>query len=56
MLKSQISERMVSSVISDVAFILLYTEKNAFEEVLDYVNYYQKNNLLVNEKRRCRDG
>ena len=44
MVEAQISGRMVSSGISDVAFTLVYSEKNRLKK------------LLINEKRRCRDG
>ena len=52
--KGPISEKLVPSGISHVAFASVFVGENLSEEVDDYDNYYYY--LLVNEKRRCRDG
>ena len=58
--KGPISEKLVSTDISHVAFTSVLLRENPSEEVDDYYNYcyykQQKKHLLVNEKRRCRDG
>ena len=59
MIKAQISGRMASSGISDVAFASVYSEKTRLKKlmiVIIIMNKYQKNHLQVNDKRRCRDG
>ena len=48
MIKAQISGRMVSSGISDVVFASVYSEKTRPKKLMKII--------LVNEKRRCRDG
>ena len=42
MMKAQISGRMVSSSISDVAFALVHSEKTCLKKCFDYDNYYYK--------------
>ena len=57
--KGPISKKLVSSDIIHIAFASVLLGENPSEEVDDYDNYYykqQKKHLLVNEKRRCRDG
>ena len=49
--KAQISGRMASSGISEVAFASVYSEKTRLKKSL--INVIIMN---INEKRRCRDG
>ena len=51
--KCPITKKLASSDISHVALASVLLGENLSEEVDDYDNYYY---LLVNEKRRCRDG
>ena len=59
MIKAQISVRMVSSGLSDVAFASVYSEKTRLKKlmmIMIIVTSNRKKNLLVTKKRRCRDG
>ena len=57
MIKGTISGRMLSSGISHVAFAPVYSEKSRLEKWwIVIIIIITKNHLLVNEKRRCRDG
>ena len=57
--KAQNSGKLVSSGISDVAFASVYSEKTRQKKCLIMmiiITSNRKKHLLVNEKRRCRDG
>ena len=61
MIKAQISERMVSNGIIDVATALVHSEITNLKKLMMnyddyYYYYYNRKNLLVNEKRRYRNG
>ena len=55
MIKAQISGRMISSGISDVAIASVYSEKTRLKKlimIIIIITSNRKNHLLVNEKRR----
>ena len=59
MTKAQISGRTISGGISDVAFNSVDSEKTRLKKemiMIIIITSNRKNHLLVNEKRRCRDG
>ena len=58
MIKGTISGRMLSSDINHVAFASVYSEKTHLKKcwIMIIIIIITENHLLVNEKRRCRDG
>ena len=58
MIKAQISGRMVSSGISDISFASVHSEKNRLKKlmIMIIIIIITEKPLLVNGKRRCRDG
>ena len=53
-LKAQISGKLLTIGISDVVTTSVYSEKTRLKKLIMIIII--KNYLLVNEKRRCRDG
>ena len=51
-IKGQISGKLVSSGISHVAFASVYLEKTRMKKLMIMITII----IIVNEKRRCRDG
>ena len=55
-IKAQISGRMASVGVSDVVAASVYSEKTRLKKCMMIMIIVTENHLLVNEKRRCRDG
>ena len=49
-IKAQISGKMVTSGISDVAIVSVHSEKTRLKKLIVIII------IIINEKRRCRDG
>ena len=57
MIKAQISGRMVSFGISDVAFTSVHSEKSRLKKLMmSIINIKAQNDLLVNKKGGCNYG
>ena len=54
--KSKNLRKMVTSGISDVAVTSVHSKKTRLTKMIMIIIIITENNLLVNEKRRCRDG